>query len=633
MSQQDKFKGIMVLGRTKQDAYNKYTLAALGKGATVMVNESSGDFFLSHSSNVPTFDPATGEMELKEEKTRIDDMKFASESSEALDVVVYHAECSDSCGVHLVFEDRNMLKHCPSCTAVLSLSEDEPEAEEVEVDEGEEEVDLDMDSESEGEDEEDMGEEEDLDLDEEEDADAEMDSESSEEELNSESEGEDADEDLGEDVDEGAEDEEVVVDEEDMGDEEEDDEENAPIVVAMDTKEAASDAILEALSKAGNVSLSSDTVFHYMRCSDTSGLCGKHVIMEATAADVVHECPICTSALIEPEDSEDEEVSMSEEEEDENDLGVLDETDEDLEEEEELADETADEQPEEDVAESSETSESEGDEQDVEVDALEALEGNPSAEDLDVSYSSGLAGQPAWTAYVKGTPVAIALAKDAGENESMFNSQKFGQTLIRVASLSGVKEALKTLNFKPIVHKISISSTITRKIEEGVKAREEELVAQASDVEKDFEASLATAAVGINRGFFNGLHNPVKRHLFEALSAAGIANPEVLIDAAFREGSDEYHKTLLSKASEIARMPTEVKKALASSVLDMNYQSVSSGNPMASTSAEDRLSGIGTVVEPVGNINMGLSTSSDSDSDQSRNVQQRRKAIRSLSYR
>ena len=84
-------------------------------------------------------------------------------------------------------------------------------------------------------------------------------------------------------------------------------------------------------------------------------------------------------------------------------------------------------------------------------------------------------------------------------------------------------------------------------------------------------SAMATAAIGLNRGFFPGEGNPVKAALYDALSAVGVKNADVVIHNAFRTSSDDYHKSLFAKACDIIAKPLEVQESLAKAVLGTNY--------------------------------------------------------------
>jgi hypothetical protein len=219
---------------------------------------------------------------------------------------------------------------------------------------------------------------------------------------------------------------------------------------------------------------------------------------------------------------------------------------------------------------------------------------NDTAEDahkgLDVSFSHSIAGSAMWTAYFNGMPVAIASKLNAGANADIFENPAFGNAVIASARELGVKNTLTEMGFKGIAHEISISSVVTDKVNAQVAEAKAGLDRDRQEHAERLMAALATAAIGINRGFFQDTNNPVKAALWNAMSSAGVKNAEVLIDNAFRTSNDEYHRSLFAKASEIIGQPLEVQESLSKAVLGTNYMNAATASAAnTGTAFEDRL--------------------------------------------
>jgi hypothetical protein len=165
------------------------------------------------------------------------------------------------------------------------------------------------------------------------------------------------------------------------------------------------------------------------------------------------------------------------------------------------------------------------------------------------------------------------------------------------------------MGFKPfnvsVKIKDSISKLVASQVKEAVLASETTSDEKVKEYDDRLLAALSTAAIGINRGFFKNLSNPVKAALWNSLSAAGVRNPEVLIDNVFSAQADSYHKVLFDKAREIVAKPVEIQNELTAAVVDSNYIGTSS----SSTVTEDRLSSMGRVVETSSSANSMTSTS------------------------
>jgi len=142
---------------------------------------------------------------------------------------------------------------------------------------------------------------------------------------------------------------------------------------------------------------------------------------------------------------------------------------------------------------------------------------------------------------------------------------------------------------------VIVDKTVKERVEAEVATAKEALAAQQKVFSERFMAALATAAIGINRGFFTGLENPVKATLWNTLASAGIKNPEIIIDAAFKSSADTYHKVLFAKANDIMSNPLAVQESLSQAILGTTYQTATAADAPAQT-IEDRLSNFGTAV-------------------------------------
>lgn len=566
MPRKTEFHGILAVDRTQKGAMNKYRLLALGKGAVVQVDNENRSF-VTHASSADTmFNPMTGNMDLEQDEALLTQVEFQSESSEK-QVEAEHFVCKSGCGCHIIADDKSLVKFCPNCTASISEdmsdeddSDDEISDEDFEEDEVQPEIDL------EAEDETSESSDEDLD-----------DDSSDEEELE-----EDSDEDL-----EGS---------------DEEDESSESIAVCSDSYQTAHALYTQAKLKDKQSSTSGTLEAHYLVCSSSE--CGSHII----ADDQIEKCPICSAELAEPEDGEipitqpEAEDAKVEEKEPE-----LEAAPEETPEETEVAEsgddsslsvipEASEEEP---KAEESEEEVLDAESTEISTDTV--IDKDAKAEDLDVSYSSSVAGSAKWTAYFKGIPVAMASKSSAGKNADIFDTPAFGRAALATAKVSGVKKALAELGFNPIKHQVSISQEVSRMVADQIAAERVALASEQKQFQDEFMASLATAAIGINRGFFADVENPLKHALWNSMSSAGIKNPEVLIDKAFKDHSDAYHKVLFEQATDIASKPVEVQESLAKTILGTTYQSASSSYE---ENLGDRIAG------------MGVSTSSNKITEQ-----------------
>ena len=229
----------------------------------------------------------------------------------------------------------------------------------------------------------------------------------------------------------------------------------------------------------------------------------------------------------------------------------------------------------------------------ISVDMLSQVTDTEDSNGLDLSFSSSISGQSMWTAYLNGTPVATASKVNAGKNVDIFDDVTFGNAVIAGAKHVGVKATLNEMGFKGIAHNISVSSIVNDRVATQVAEAKAGLDRDRAEHAERLMSALATAAIGINRGFFSDVKNPVKEAIWNALSAAGVKNPEILIDNAFRASSDDYHKALFVKAGEIIATPLDVQESLSKAVIGTNYMAVAATAPVANL--ENRLANFGEV--------------------------------------
>lgn len=659
-----KFKGILAVGRTAQDARNQYKLLAIGKGATVQMG--GGNCFVTHSSGENMFNPLTGDMDLEVNAAYMEKLLFQANASDVPDSA-NHFKCQSGCGAHIV-TDMSEILYCPNCTSEAVIAADEADSEE--------DADAGSDAGSDADEGSDAGSDtgSDADAGSESDADSDLavvsgnteddkiavvassleeaqriynankvgiaeagddahveyvvcsnaecgghiisdevlhkcpacNSEVKEPSLSGE--GSDAESDEGSDVSDA----DVGSDAEANAGSDADSNEDATSDSDADSDaDAGSDAAAEAGDDDGLVVVAAsraeaEQMFaeqmigkaeagaesaeaHYVVCS--SAECGAHIIGTAAVAD----CPVCHASTEEPESDEGSDADSgagSESDADSNADSKSDDATATASGSGEDSDAGADSESD---TESLNLTDSEGntlDENTSDVDATAVIDDSAEAKDLDVSYST-VQGEGTWTAFYKGTPVALAKRTDAGKNADVFDKPAFGQVLLATAGHSNIKSALSELGFKPIKHQVSVSAEVQRMVDERAKEAIAAAEAAAKQFKDSFLSALATAAAGINRNFFKDVAaNPLKGGLWTTLSSAGMQNPEVLIDKAFAAHADEYHKILVAKACEILEQPSEVQASLASAVQNSNYQAVASGGG----NLEDRLAGLGTVV-------------------------------------
>lgn len=609
-------RGIVATGASRKQAVSNYRLLARGKGVQAYAG-AGNDVFLAVSSALDSFNPVTGNLDMVVAEGVLDHCDFTSNSATA---EVHYTVCN-SCQNHIIADDASLVSHCSACGDEVEFPEGEVSESEDEddVDAAVDEADDEADDASEDGEEADAEEAEDTSEDEEE-VDAGETEEEDEESEDDESESGD-DHDFEDDEDEG--DGEEPIDLTDDDPEVPVDDEIAEAAAALDdvdlddqltvvasTYEQALSAFVE-MSCEDGVSQSSQLQAHYQVCHN----CDSHIISESS----VHECPSCSGDVDEP-DQEDAEVSFDdvdldadegdgEEPEDgeddaseSEDLAILDEDGDD---EEDAGDEEVDDAEDYEEDEASESAASE-----IEIDTLtDGIPVDASAADLDVSFSY-VQKEPMWTLYHKGQPVATATASSVGDKADLFQREAFGQAFIQSVS-AGVPahKAAADFGFRGFDLTASVSAAVSRQAQDEIASVSSAAQAQIDAVQESLMQALSTAAMGINRGFFEGVaSNPLRDGMIEALASAGVGNPQVLVDRVFAASADAYHGLLFQQAVEILRHPREVQESLSSAVQRVNMVSTS-----AASSVHSRVGHMGTPSVQVAQPQPAVQASESSD--------------------
>ena len=202
--------------------------------------------------------------------------------------------------------------------------------------------------------------------------------------------------------------------------------------------------------------------------------------------------------------------------------------------------------------------------------SLASAAGELNADDLEVAYAGNISGQATWMAFHKGQPVATVVASNAEDQKNIFGTETFANLVMASAQENGVIPTFKELGFQPIVASVDVEQYVQDEIAGQVEAQVAEakggFTKNSDDYAGRFEAALATAATGINNGFFKDIGNPVKGALVSALASVGVNNSEPMIAKAFANNDESYLKSLIGKAKQIMAFDVDVQNQLTAAV-------------------------------------------------------------------
>lgn len=592
--EQEETPHVVVAAASAEEAQQLFMELVQGGDASVYTSESGT--FVTHASADFNYDPILGSDEL--EHSQPDTLEFESNSGSLDDIVAHLYVCANhSCG-HSTVSTSESAVICPSCgsglldpsdvSSIESMSADIHDMEDYELatiqslaGDSDEDLDSEVDELLDG-----------VDLDDEDDSDLEDDDLESESYY---SESDDLDPmDDEDDLDDEDDSEIEIEDADDLDDEGDLESESSYYSLSDDDEdddlEAEDDAELDADLDMGDDDIdpdeeedleseSFDELEDFDSLSADDDLdedLSDDIDLEEDDEDLESESSYYSLSDDDLEDEEDEEVDL-----DDSDLEDEDEEDEPVSglELEEDADDMA--------SESSVIDE-------IEVDLLQAI---AASEDLDsskirVAHCGNLEGEATWVAFYGKVPVAMSsLASVQSEPlRAVFNDDKFGQAFTAAVATDGVEAALQDFGFERINPEIEVEHVVEQAMMHRAEARVREVEASFNEERTQYAdrymAALATASLGINRGVFKDLNNPIAARLLASLSQAGVKNAADLIQDAFVQGGNRYNEMLISKAAELVAKPLETQNEIAEMVANASDRPLQ----VKSFSVEDRLS-------------------------------------------
>lgn len=153
-------------------------------------------------------------------------------------------------------------------------------------------------------------------------------------------------------------------------------------------------------------------------------------------------------------------------------------------------------------------------------------------------------------------------------HEDMYLSDQFEQVVASELSKQGLRKGLKAMGFQMAKVNVATSAVVNARVTKQVVASTAAVRRVAASKEKAFADSLAIAAVGLNRGRWKDVTNPLKAALQEELQAAGVRNSARLVHNVFAAHGIDYAKAICAMATKLASMPQESRDMLTAS-LDM----------------------------------------------------------------
>lgn len=162
------------------------------------------------------------------------------------------------------------------------------------------------------------------------------------------------------------------------------------------------------------------------------------------------------------------------------------------------------------------------------------------------------------------------IATKAGRLDVYLSDQYQEVTASEIAK-RGLRKGLKTMGFVEARVKINKSAVVAALVKKEVTKTTAAVRQVATANQEALEQSLAIAAVGINRGYFQKTENVLRNALEQTLTQAGMRNPKRLLTPIFASVGPEYAKQVVLLAQKIAAMPQEARDGYVEA-LDMTSQ-------------------------------------------------------------
>lgn len=221
------------------------------------------------------------------------------------------------------------------------------------------------------------------------------------------------------------------------------------------------------------------------------------------------------------------------------------------------------------------------------VDSFDKARKNRKAE---LSFVQSGGSEPVWYLFANGVPVAYS-NKDMvkAELHNTFLTPTFGK-IFAAASKDGLTDqVVADFGLTAVAISQPVEAIQADKVQQAVTAAVSKNLSDNTEMKAKFDQSVGIAAVGINKGVFASVKNPLREGLIATLASINVRNSEHLVDTAIATYMPEYIRTVIAKAQEIEGKPDEVIAEFAKLVSEASYRS--SGTSVSNSVIRDLAGG------------------------------------------
>lgn len=230
----------------------------------------------------------------------------------------------------------------------------------------------------------------------------------------------------------------------------------------------------------------------------------------------------------------------------------------------------------------------EGDEEDSEVTASVKSPTVARVNMLETLASDALVNQrvdlilagganPVYYMMVDYRPMAVMRKELASDGvKAIFNDAVKFKTAFFTAAAEGLTPDVQSdFGVEPVVVEVQPDAVVEQQIEERTSELTEQLNEERSTMEAAFKQSISTAALGVNKGVWKDVVNPLRVGLISELANVSVRNPERIVDRVFEKYGEDYLRAVIAKAYDLAEKSDDSRNEIAQFVEQASYQAVS----------------------------------------------------------
>lgn len=140
------------------------------------------------------------------------------------------------------------------------------------------------------------------------------------------------------------------------------------------------------------------------------------------------------------------------------------------------------------------------------------------------------------------------------------------------AAADGVdQEVTDNFGLEPLTINVSPDKVMQQQTNEAVEQTISELKEKAEENEEQLTQALSTATLGICKGFYEGLDNPLRTAIAGLLEDHGVEDPQVLVSKTLASAAEPFFRMVLSKTKELLNETSEVRDTHARLIAQASY--------------------------------------------------------------